>query len=141
VTGPAWAHDRFDELAAGHALDALDPPEEREFAGHLDDCPRCQDALAGYLEITAALASSAPEAEEPSPEPRDRILAAAAGTARVADLAERRRRRRPRALISATAAALAVPLPGTRAFAVSRERGRTIPATPSRPVALGQVTS
>ncbi|MGH3398353.1 MAG: hypothetical protein ACRDPO_27070, partial [Streptosporangiaceae bacterium] len=37
--------------------------------------------------------------------------------------------------------ALAVPLPGTRAFAVSRERGRTIPATPSRPVALGQVAS
>jgi hypothetical protein len=36
---------------------------------------------------------------------------------------------------------LAVPYRGTRAFAVSIERGRSIPATPSHPVALGQVPS
>lgn len=35
--------------------------------------------------------------------------------------------------------ALAVPYGGTRAFAVSIERGRHIPARPSHPVALGQV--
>jgi Anti-sigma-K factor rskA len=35
---------------------------------------------------------------------------------------------------------LAVPYQGTWAFAVSRENGRTIPARPSRPVALGQVS-
>jgi Anti-sigma-K factor rskA len=35
---------------------------------------------------------------------------------------------------------LAVPYKGTWAFAVSRENGRTIPARPSRPVALGQVS-
>jgi len=37
--------------------------------------------------------------------------------------------------------ALAVPYRGTWAFAVSLEHGRTIPATPSSAVALGQVTS
>jgi anti-sigma-K factor RskA len=37
--------------------------------------------------------------------------------------------------------ALAVPYSGTWAFAVSLEHGRTIPATPSHPVALGQVLS
>jgi anti-sigma-K factor RskA len=36
---------------------------------------------------------------------------------------------------------LAVPYHGTWAFAVSLEPGRTIPAHPSHPVALGQVTS
>jgi hypothetical protein len=36
---------------------------------------------------------------------------------------------------------LAVPYRGTWAFAVSIEHGRTIPATPSHPVALGQVPS
>jgi hypothetical protein len=35
--------------------------------------------------------------------------------------------------------ALAAPYRGTWAFAVSLEHGRAIPATPSRPVALGQV--
>ena len=36
---------------------------------------------------------------------------------------------------------LAVPYRGTWAFAVSIEHGRTIPATPSHAVALGQVLS
>ncbi len=249
MTGPAWEHDRFDELAAGYALDALDPPDEQEFARHLEGCARCQDALADYLEVTAALADSAPEAgaDQPSPQLRDRIIAAASGSPRVADLAAHRRRRRRRAVIAAAAAAavlaggvisgtelssgpgtgpagpsagcvhagscrevvltaagssapaarvivmdgtawlvpsglpadntarqvyvlwqitgghvplavgsfdvtrhgdrpirigsLAVALHGTWAFAVSLERGRTIPATPSHPVALGQVIS
>jgi hypothetical protein len=37
--------------------------------------------------------------------------------------------------------ALAVPYQGTWAFAVSLEHGRAIPASPSRPVALGQISS
>jgi anti-sigma-K factor RskA len=36
---------------------------------------------------------------------------------------------------------LATPYRGTWAFAVSLERGRSIPSTPSRPVALGQVSA
>ena len=36
---------------------------------------------------------------------------------------------------------LAVPYRSTWAFAVSIEHGRTIPASPSRPVALGQVSA
>ena len=264
MTQPAREHDRFDELAAGHALHALDPPDEQEFAGHLEDCRRCQEAVTGYLEVTAALADSSPQSDagQPSEQLRDRIMAAASGEtgtgaarparrdglrpAAPADLAGRRRRRRLRATIASAAAAavliaggavaggvlssgsgpagptagcvhagscrqvvltaagssapaarlivmggtawlvpsglpadntarqvyvlwqitggrvplpvgsfdvsghgdrpirigsLAVPIHGTWAFAVSLERGRTIPATPSRPVALGQVSS
>jgi hypothetical protein len=35
---------------------------------------------------------------------------------------------------------LPAPYPGTRAFAVSLEHGRTIPARPSPPVAVGKVS-
>jgi Anti-sigma-K factor rskA len=265
-------HARYDELTAGYALDALDPQDEADFAGHLAGCARCQDAVARFTEITAALADVAPAAE-PSPELGARIMAAVAseparaaepataepatagpataGLPRVAHLrhAGPRRPRRPLRVIAASVAAaaaliaggatwaglqggsstpqmpaagcvqakacreitltdarsrapaarliiadgtvwlvptglaadntaqqvyvlwqitgghtplavgsfdvrghpraghpirvgaLAVPYSGTWAFAVSLEHGRTIPATPSHPVALGQVLS
>jgi Anti-sigma-K factor rskA len=268
-------HARYDELTAGYALDALDPQDEADFAGHLAGCARCQDAVARFAEITAALADVAPAAE-PSPALGARIMAAVAsepartaepataetaaaetaaagvaGPPRVAHLrhAGPRRPRRPLRVIAASVAAaaaliaggatwaglqggsstpqmptagcvqagacreitltdarsrapaarliiadgtawlvptglaadntaqqvyvlwqitgghtplavgsfdvrghpraghpirvgaLAVPYSGTWAFAVSLEHGRTIPATPSRPVALGQVLS
>jgi hypothetical protein len=70
-------HARYDELTAGYALDALDPQDEADFAVHLADCTRCQDAVARFSEITAALAEVAPAAE-PSPDLGDRIMAAVA---------------------------------------------------------------
>jgi hypothetical protein len=268
VTGPEADHARLGELAAGYALHALDPQEEAEFLRHLPDCPECQDALAGYTEVTAALADSWPDSvpAEPDRQLGERIaaaIAAEAGSApprpaapgsgsppdpagpagSVPSLDEHRRRRRMRAVIATAAAAavvaagavwgglaasggppaapaagcaqagtcrevvltgagsrhpaarvvvsgttawlepaglkaddpgrqiyvlwqitgkhtpvavgsfqvsghhgqpvrvgsLAVPYHSTWAFAVSIERGPTIPATPSRPVALGQV--
>jgi hypothetical protein len=77
MTDSRREHARYDELAAGYALDALDAQDEADFAGHLPDCPRCQDALARFTEISAALAQTAPPAE-PSPALGDRIMAAVA---------------------------------------------------------------
>jgi anti-sigma-K factor RskA len=77
MTDPRRQHARYDELAAGYALDTLDGPDEADFAAHLPGCSRCQDAVARFTEITAALAGTAPPAE-PSPDLGLRIMAAAA---------------------------------------------------------------
>jgi hypothetical protein len=271
VTDQTRDHARYDELAAGYAVHALDPGDDAEFRAHLPGCPRCQAAVGDFTEVTAALGDNWLTAE-PSPQLGERIMAAvtedlaadsgrgaAAGgvsgqpgedqggrPATVTDLAQARRRRRLRTIASAAAAAavlaaggavwgglsgtgstpagptagcvhagscrevtltdassrtlaakvivtggtawlipsglprddtatqvyvlwqitgahtplavgsfdvtghgdkpmligkLAVPYRGTWAFAVSIEHGRTIPATPSHPVALGQVLS
>jgi hypothetical protein len=76
MTDPGPDHARFEELAAGHALHALDPADERWFLSHARQCPQCQQALAGYAEVTAELAQIA-SAAEPGPQLGLRILAAA----------------------------------------------------------------
>ena len=76
MTDPGPDHARFDELAAGHALHALDPADERRFLSHARQCPLCQQALAGYADVAAELAEIAPAAE-PSPRLGPRIVAAA----------------------------------------------------------------
>jgi hypothetical protein len=260
MTGSGAGHAALEEMAAGYALNALEPADEQRFLRHADDCPRCQELVAGFREVAEALAEAAPPAE-PGGRLGDRILAVArplAGAAepgrraRVAELEPagrggaaaprtRGRRRRRVAAVAAAAAILAgggvwgglaatapgprpglaacarpgaclqvaltaagtgrtaatvivhdglvwmqpgamtanpageiyvlwqitgahIPLPvgsfdvhagartpvrigdvavpyrGTWAFAVSLEHGRTIPARPSRPVALGQVS-
>lgn len=77
MTGPRHEHAEFDELAAGYALDALEPDEELRFRRHAGQCGRCSAALAGYAEVAAALGGTAPAAE-PSSQLKARILAAAA---------------------------------------------------------------
>jgi anti-sigma-K factor RskA len=69
-------HTLFDELAAGYAVHALEPHDELVFLGHLRHCDRCEQSLADYGEVTAAVAGVTPAAEPP-PELRSRILAAA----------------------------------------------------------------
>jgi anti-sigma-K factor RskA len=76
VTDEAAGHRPFDELAAGYALDALEPADEQRFLQHAGECPDCAGTLAGYREVAAALADTAPPAE-PSPQLADRIMAAA----------------------------------------------------------------
>ena len=76
MSDPGPDHARFDELAAGYALHALEQDEERQFLDHARHCPLCQQALAGYAEVAAALAETSPPAE-PSPQLGPRILAAA----------------------------------------------------------------
>ena len=46
VTAPD-DHERFEELAVGHALSALEPEDEQVFREHLAACTRCQRDVAG----------------------------------------------------------------------------------------------
>lgn len=76
MTDQAPDHDdQFEELAAGYALDALEPAEEQTFLRHASDCPECTQMLASYREVAAAIASVVPPAAEPSPQLADRIMA------------------------------------------------------------------
>jgi Anti-sigma-K factor rskA len=76
VSGPASGHGLFEELAAGYALDALEPDDEQLFLAHARGCPQCGPALAAYREVAVALADTAPPAE-PSAQLGERILAMA----------------------------------------------------------------
>jgi hypothetical protein len=81
-TPPPSGHDAWDELAAGHALHALSPEEDRRFLVHLADCPDCTAALEEYAFVAAQLGSlSRPQEVQPEPpayaDIRDRLLAPA----------------------------------------------------------------
>jgi anti-sigma-K factor RskA len=78
MTGPGRNHHPFDELAMGYVLHVLAADEERRFVSHAEGCPRCQQALADYGEVAAALADITPAAE-PSPQLEERIQAMARG--------------------------------------------------------------
>lgn len=69
-----------DELihsfAAGYALHALSPDEEREFEAHLAGCRECRVELASLTEATSSLAFGTPP-EQPPEALRGRILDAA----------------------------------------------------------------
>ena len=98
VADQAREHARFDELAAGYALHALDPDDEREFAAHLPGCPACRQALAGYEVVAAGLAEGwlAGESARPPARLGERISAAVAREvtpAPVSDIAGARRSR------------------------------------------------
>ena len=69
-------HAPFEELAAGYALDALEPADEQLFHEHARGCPDCSRILAGFRDVAAALAETAPPAA-PSPQLADRIMAVA----------------------------------------------------------------
>ncbi len=61
----ALPHVRFEELAAGHALAALEPGEEQEFRAHLATCAPCERALAEHLDTLGHLAYAADPVELP----------------------------------------------------------------------------
>jgi anti-sigma-K factor RskA len=56
-------HGLFEELAAGYALDALEPADEQRFLRHVRGCPPCAAALAKYRDVATALAHTAPPGE------------------------------------------------------------------------------
>lgn len=79
---PPVEHEDFDALAAGWALDALEPDDLAAFERHRSDgCTRCDDEVASMLALAAELAYALPQSD-PSPELRGRLLAAASPTAR-----------------------------------------------------------
>ena len=95
------------ELTAGYALDALDRQERDSFEAHLAGCDRCQEELASFWEVTAALAVAA-TGPAPSAGLRERIFADARAEKQTVVPLEPRRRRLAPALGAATAIAAAV---------------------------------
>lgn len=87
------SHDAFEELAAGHALHALEPEDEQALLAHLPGCPACQQTLAEMRAVAAQLAGAVAD-EAPPPELLVRIRAATGGTAKVATTFHRPRSRR-----------------------------------------------
>ena len=67
-------HQRFDELAVGHALSALEPEDEQAFVAHVAGCARCERALDEHVATLAHLAYAA-EPVEPPPALLDGIRA------------------------------------------------------------------
>jgi len=59
-------HDRFEELAAGYALHALEPEEEHDFLRHLGSCARCDRAVAVHHETLAHLSYATDDVEPPA---------------------------------------------------------------------------
>lgn len=59
------AHERYEELAAGHALSALEPEDEQVFLQHLGACARCERELAVHNATLAQLAYAPDDAEPP----------------------------------------------------------------------------
>jgi hypothetical protein len=75
-------HARYDELAVGWALHALEPEEEAEFSRHLAGCARCAETVAGTAEVMGAMAVELPPAD-PSEDLRARLRGAVASTEQV----------------------------------------------------------
>lgn len=66
-------HERFDELAAAYALDALAGRDADEFQAHLaGGCPECERTLGEYREALAHVAADL--REEPPPDVKVRVL-------------------------------------------------------------------
>jgi hypothetical protein len=93
------AHARYDELAVGHALNALEPEDEVEFLAHLRSCAACTDAVAEHRETLGHLAYAV-ASDDPPPALLEGIRAGVAASggagafpAPVASLADRRRTR------------------------------------------------
>lgn len=58
-------HARFEELAVGHALSALEPEEEQVFLQHLAGCAACERDVQGHQETLSLLALSADPVDPP----------------------------------------------------------------------------
>ena len=58
-------HQRFDELAVGHALGALEPGDEQDFLRHAASCARCDRAVHAHLETLGHLAYASDPATPP----------------------------------------------------------------------------
>lgn len=75
------SHERYEELAAGYALVALEPGDEQAFLAHLPSCAACERAVAQHLE-TAAHMAYAPDAPELPPSVLAGIRAGVQGSGR-----------------------------------------------------------
>ncbi|MDQ1706647.1 MAG: hypothetical protein QOF18_3013 [Frankiaceae bacterium] len=119
-------HDRWEELAAGYALHALEPDEEATFLAHLETCAHCRAVLDDHSFVAAQLGALADDAGVTTPSwssIRDVVVPPGTATAPtpatpsgVVSLdVERSRRRQPR-LLTAAAAAVLIAGAGTAAW-------------------------
>jgi anti-sigma-K factor RskA len=69
------SHSDWDEIAAGHALGALEPDDEQRFEAHLRTCADCRQVLLDTEVVMAELAV-APDPVAPPPELKIRLMAA-----------------------------------------------------------------
>lgn len=81
-------HSPFEELAAGHALHALEPEDEQAFLAHLAGCARCEADLAEHAATLAHLAY-APAPADPPASLLDGIRAGVLASGREATFPER----------------------------------------------------
>ncbi|SFF28998.1 anti-sigma factor [Blastococcus tunisiensis] len=79
-------HARFDELAVGWTLHALEPEDEAQFSRHLAGCARCAETVAETTDVMGSLAAGLPAAE-PSDALGERLRAAVASTEQVGPVA------------------------------------------------------
>ena len=117
-------HEHWEELAAGYALDALEPDERAEFVDHLATCARCRQLVDEHSLVAAQLGSLA--GDDVTAPPWSAIRAGVIGSTRTTDTADVVvLRRRPR-LAALTAAAAAVALLGAgAAWQLTRTSGPT----------------
>jgi anti-sigma-K factor RskA len=69
------SHQDWDEIAAGHALGALEPDDQQRFEAHRRDCPECHQVRLDTEAVMAELAM-APEPVAPPAELKARLMAA-----------------------------------------------------------------
>jgi hypothetical protein len=97
-------HDRWEELAAGHALNALEPEETEELTSHLAGCARCRRVLAEHDFVASQLGTLVDDQDDAPT--WDRIRAGVLPAAPVSLDAARARRRSPRLLAAAASMVL-----------------------------------
>jgi hypothetical protein len=129
-------HAKWDELAAGHALHALDPAEQAEFDAHLETCAECVAQLDDHEFVAAQLGSIShfPDTDEaPSWESiRPSIVGERAAGATVTDLAARRRYTGLRRSLAAAAAVVVLAGDaGSRTLASVTVRANRVTVTPT----------
>ena len=102
-------HEHWDELAAGYALDALEPEEHAEFVTHVDGCAHCREAVDRHTLVAAQLGSLAGDDIEMTPPAwsaiRPGVVGGEPATAPEADIVVLLQRRR---WVAVTAAAAVV---------------------------------
>jgi anti-sigma-K factor RskA len=115
-------HDAYEELAAGYALNALEPADEQAFLDHLDGCSRCAEAAHDFGEVAGALGGLSVMDVPPADvwQNIDRAIAADAGEpdAAVVSIDSRRRWTQGRAR-TLTAAAAVVAIAGVGGWLIA----------------------
>jgi anti-sigma factor RsiW len=111
-------HEQFEELAAGHALHALEPADEQLFLIHLETCPECRQSLAEFSELAAGLAMTS--LDEPGAVPPPQVWAGIKAHVATENVVPLQRRKSPRRAFAAAAAALVLVAAGVIGWQVTR---------------------